>query len=82
MDIQMPVMNGYEAIRLMRQWEQQQQHSETPILALTGNTHEGDMEKAREAGFTAHVTKPLKKHSLLDAIQRYAIRPSLKELAS
>lgn len=82
MDIQMPVMDGYEAIRLIRLWEETQQRGTTPIIALTGNTREEDMEKTRAAGFTAHVTKPLKKHTLLEAIQRYAVNPSLKELAS
>ncbi|MGC3974011.1 MAG: response regulator [Nitrospira sp.] len=82
MDIQMPVMDGYEAIRLMRRWEKQQQRCETPILALTGNTHEDDIEKAQAAGFTAHVTKPLKKTTLLEAIQRYATPSSGKESAA
>ncbi len=82
MDIQMPVMDGYEAIRLMRRWEKEQQRSETPILALTGNTHEDDIGKAQAAGFTAHVTKPLKKTTLLEAIQRYAAPLSRKESAA
>jgi CheY-like chemotaxis protein len=82
MDIQMPIMDGYEAIRVMRRWEQEQQRGQTPIIALTGNTHAEDIEKARAAGFTAHVTKPLKKTTLLEAIQRYAITPSGEESAS
>lgn len=82
MDIQMPIMDGYEAIRLIRLWEETQQRGTTPIIALTGNTREEDIEKTRAAGFTAHVTKPLKKNTLLETIQRYAISPSLKELAS
>mgnify|MGYP000860231044 FL=1 len=82
MDIQMPVMDGYAAIRLMRQWEKEQQRSETPILALTGNTHDDDIGKAQAAGFTAHVMKPLKKVTLLEAIQRYAAPFSRKESAA
>ena len=82
MDIQMPVMDGYEAIRLMRRWEKEQQRNETPILALTGNTQEEDIGKAQSAGFTAHVTKPLKKTTLLEAIQRYAAPFSRKESAA
>lgn len=82
MDIQMPIMDGYEAIRVMRLWEQEQQRGKTPIIALTGNTHAEDIGKARAAGFTAHVTKPLKKTTLLEAIQRYAITASGEESAS
>lgn len=82
MDIQMPVMDGYEAVRLIRQWEETQQRGTTPIIALTGNTREEDVEKTRAAGFTAHMTKPLKKNTLLETIQRYAVNASGQELAS
>lgn len=82
MDIQMPVMDGYEAVRLIRQWEETQQRGTTPIIALTGNTREEDVEKTRAAGFTAHMTKPLKKNTLLETIQRYAVNSSGQELAS
>lgn len=82
MDIQMPIMDGYEAVRIIRLWEETQQRGATPIIALTGNSREEDIQKTRAAGFTAHVTKPLKKHTLLEAIQRYAINSSLEESAS
>ena len=54
----------------------------TDAIALTGNTLEEDIKKAQAAGFTAHLTKPLKKQTLLDAIRRYAIRSSDKECAA
>ena len=82
MDIHMPVMDGYEAIRIMRLWEEEQKRGATPIIALTGNTLEEDIKKAQAAGFTAHLTKPLKKQTLLEAIRRYAIRSSDKECAA
>jgi CheY-like chemotaxis protein/HPt (histidine-containing phosphotransfer) domain-containing protein len=81
MDIQMPIMDGYEAVRVMRVWEQEQQRGETPIIALTGNTLEEDIGKAKTSGFTAYVTKPLKKNTLLEAIQRYTVTSSGKESA-
>jgi CheY-like chemotaxis protein len=82
MDIQMPVMDGYEAIRLIRRWEKEQQRHATPVIALTGHTDAADIEKAQAAGFTAHLTKPLKKAALLEAIQRYAVSSSDKESAA
>lgn len=82
MDIQMPVMDGYEAIRLIRRWEKEQQRHATPVIALTGHTDAADIEKAQAAGFTTHLTKPLKKAALLEAIQRYAVSSSDKESAA
>jgi CheY-like chemotaxis protein/HPt (histidine-containing phosphotransfer) domain-containing protein len=81
MDIQMPIMDGYEAVRVMRVWEQEQQRGETPIIALTGNSLEEDIGKAKTSGFTAYVTKPLKKNTLLEVIQRYTVTSSGKESA-
>ena len=82
MDIHMPIMDGYEAIRIIRQWEEDQKRGAAPIIALTGNNLEEDIEKAQAAGFTAHVTKPLKKQTLLETIRRYAISSSGKECAA
>jgi CheY-like chemotaxis protein len=52
------------------------------VIALTGHTDAADIEKAQAAGFTAHLTKPLKKAALLEAIQRYAVSSSDKESAA
>jgi len=82
MDIQMPIMDGYEAVRLIRRWEKEQQRDATPVIALTGHTDAADIEKAQAAGFTAHLTKPLKKAALLEAIQRYAVSSPDKESAA
>lgn len=82
MDIHMPVMDGYEAVRLIRQWEGEHKRGATPIIALTGNSLEEDIEKAKAAGFTAHLAKPLKKPTLLETIQRYALSPTDKERAA
>ena len=71
MDIQMPVMDGYTATREIRMWETEQNIKETPILALTAFATKDDEKKSLEAGCTAHLTKPIKKAKLLEAIQRY-----------
>ena len=58
MDIQMPGIDGYEAARNIRRlfdWE----HAQIPIIAMTANAFEDDMEKARGAGMNAYIAKPV-----------------------
>ena len=58
MDIQMPVMNGYEAAAAIRalgtDWSQR-----IPIIAMTANAYADDVQQAFDAGMNAHVTKPI-----------------------
>lgn len=68
MDIQMPVMDGYQATSTIRAWERSQGHEATPIIALTANAFKDDIDKSLAAGCTAHLTKPIKKQTLLEAI--------------
>jgi CheY-like chemotaxis protein len=81
MDIQMPVMDGYEATRAIRLWEEAQGQTRTTIIALTAHALKEDLQKSLDAGCDAHLTKPLKKATFLDAIDRltnkdrYQIRP-------
>jgi len=75
MDMQMPVMDGYDATRAIRQWEQEQGRPPMPIIALTAHALKGDEEKSLEAGCTAHLTKPIKKATLLVAISEYTRSP-------
>ncbi|MBF0159127.1 MAG: response regulator [Magnetococcales bacterium] len=70
MDLQMPVMDGYEATSQIRAWEQQQGADPVPIIALTAHTRPQDMQQSLEAGCTLYLTKPIKKSRLLDEIQR------------
>ncbi len=71
MDIQMPVMDGLEATRQIRAWESEQEHSKTPIIALTAHAMNGDEEKSLAAGCDSHITKPITKTKLLDVIERF-----------
>ncbi len=71
MDVQMPVMDGYTATRAIRQWEAEQRCKPTPIIALTAHAVKEDMVKSLESGCDAHVTKPIKKQTLLDTIDRF-----------
>jgi PAS domain S-box-containing protein len=72
MDMQMPVMDGYVATEKIREWEEQQNRAETPIIALTSNALKGDMEKCLEAGCSDYISKPIKKDRLLNALQKYS----------
>ncbi|MBW2192449.1 MAG: response regulator [Deltaproteobacteria bacterium] len=72
MDIEMPVMDGYEATAEIRRWETKQQRRQTPILALTAHALVEHRKRTLEVGCTAHLNKPIKKAGLLAAIEKYA----------
>jgi two-component system sensor histidine kinase/response regulator len=74
MDVQMPVMDGYAATQAIRTWEHAQGRPPTPIVALTAHAIKEDIEKSKAAGCTAHLTKPIKKATLLQAIEQYVGR--------
>jgi CheY-like chemotaxis protein/nitrogen-specific signal transduction histidine kinase len=69
MDMNMPVMDGYEATKKIRAWEQDQDLSPTRIIALTALALKEDGEKILEAGCNAHMTKPIKRQTLLEVLQ-------------
>ena len=72
MDVQMPVMDGYAATRRIRQWEGQNRARPVPILALTAHALPEEVRKSLDAGCTAHLTKPIRKPVLLEAIREFA----------
>jgi PAS domain S-box-containing protein len=71
MDLQMPVMDGYEATGWIREWEKQNNRPPMPILALTAHALAEYGPRTLQAGCTAHLTKPIRKATLLDAIATY-----------
>ena len=58
MDIQMPVMNGYEAARAIRECKHKNAKS-IPIIAMTANAFDDDVKAALDAGMNAHLAKPI-----------------------
>ena len=71
MDVQMPVMNGYEAARAIRCLEKEEA-KRIPIIAMTANAFAEDEKEALEAGMNAHVAKPLDVELLKRVIRKYA----------
>jgi len=69
MDIQMPEMDGLEAMRRIRQRERQDSAERVPIIALTASALESDVRRSLDAGADLHVSKPIKKATLLAAIE-------------
>lgn len=67
MDIQMPVMGGYEATRAIRKWEQEHASPHTPILALTANAFSEDRKESIDAGMDDYITKPIS-YDALEAV--------------
>ena len=74
MDVQMPVMDGHTATRMIRDWEKQSNISPIPIIALTAHAFQEDRQKSLAAGCSDHLTKPIKKDSLLKAMQKWIVR--------
>jgi osomolarity two-component system sensor histidine kinase NIK1 len=72
MDIQMPVMGGFEATAKIRQWEEAQRLPCTPIVALTAHAMLGDREKCLEVGMDDYVSKPLNENMMIETISRFA----------
>lgn len=74
MDIQMPVMNGYDAakaIRSMAESKERPDAADVPIIALTANAFADDVYKARKAGMNEHVMKPLDIDRLFEVMHRW-----------
>ncbi|KPA11611.1 Multi-sensor hybrid histidine kinase [Candidatus Magnetomorum sp. HK-1] len=72
MDLQMPKVDGFEATRMMRQWEKDNNQKETPIIAISAQTFLNKHNKATDAGCTAYLEKPLKKEILFDTLEKYS----------
>ena len=70
MDIQMPVMDGYEATRTIRTLPRQDA-ADIPIIAMTANAMEEDKETALTSGMNAHIAKPLDMELFLSILQKF-----------
>lgn len=74
-DRQMPVVDGADAVRSIRQLERNRSANRTPIIALTAAAFETDIRQSIEAGCDTHISKPITKASLLRTIARVIPTP-------
>lgn len=82
MDIMMPVMNGYEACKALRNLDRKDA-KDIPVVACSANAFEEDIAKSKESGMAAHLTKPLKVDELIQTIAKFNkknIEPSKVEV--
>ena len=73
LDCQMPVMDGFEAVRRMREHEGEQGLPRTPVVALTANALQGDREHSLAAGMDDHLAKPFKDEELRAVLRRHLV---------
>lgn len=72
MDIQMPVMDGYEATQEIRKQYSEQQ---LPIIAMTAHAFKGEREKSLSKGLNDHITKPINPSELYAVVSQFALKP-------
>lgn len=70
MDVQMPGMDGWSAARAIRSLERERGSAPVPIIALSARAHAADEALSRDAGCQQHLTKPISRQALFEAIQK------------
>lgn len=71
MDCQMPIMDGYEATRFIREWEQSNGQTGTPIIALTADVLPGTERSCLDCGMNDYLAKPVRKENLRETLSRW-----------
>ena len=71
MDIRMPVMDGYEAVKAIRNLQERPDGKEIPIIAMTADAFAEDINRCLECGMNGHVAKPLDMNELVRMIERF-----------
>jgi len=79
MDIQMPVMDGYEAVKLIRS---DKVYIDLPIIAMTANAFKSDIQKCLAVGMNSHIAKPFDLDNLHHLLQKWIIKGGSKHVVS
>ncbi|MGI9451736.1 MAG: response regulator, partial [Geminicoccaceae bacterium] len=74
MDCQMPVMDGFEASRIISAMMGNNEVPRIPIIALTANAMQGDRDRCSEAGMDDYATKPIRKKTLIGMLSRWCAK--------
>lgn len=76
MDVSMPIMDGFQATKVIRDWEAATGQSDNlvPIIALTGHALKNDRQECLDAGMSHYLTKPVKQTELLETLEHYSGR--------
>jgi CheY-like chemotaxis protein len=69
MDMRMPVMDGLKAAETIRQMEREDA-KKIPMIALTANAFDEDVQKSLQAGLDAHLTKPIQPEVLFETLEK------------
>ena len=72
MDLQMPIMDGYEATRMLRA---NQQFDDLPIIAMTAHAMQEERERCEALGMNGHITKPIEPKTLYQTLARFYVMP-------
>jgi signal transduction histidine kinase/CheY-like chemotaxis protein len=78
MDLQMPVMDGYEATSVIRERERQS-GSHMPVIAMTAAAMKGDREKCLAVGMDDYISKPIQPDHLFEMLEKYSLREGSSE---
>ncbi len=79
MDVQMPVMNGFDATQAILELERSTGRAHTPNIAMTANAMKGDRERCLEAGMDDYIAKPIRAEELYQIIERLAGNPAKEQ---
>ncbi|OLS23364.1 MAG: Signal transduction histidine-protein kinase BarA [Candidatus Heimdallarchaeota archaeon LC_3] len=70
MDLRMPILDGYSAMKHIREWEKQENKDQLLIVAVTAYSMDYEYEKSLQAGFSDFLTKPISKELIKEVVKK------------